>query len=136
MEAAEWLLGGNSHSCDFPISIERCDFTRSAFYLDNGLDRLARAGIWWTRTLRIAPAASATPVFSAWRALRIATAWIAPRITATTTPALTARWILFFLVADTISRGKGDFELVKFVPLFLGTLVVGNGQQGLHAATW
>jgi hypothetical protein len=25
---------------------------------------------------------------------------------------------------------------VQLVPLFLGTLIVGNRQQGLHAATW
>ena len=136
MEPAERLLGGNASVCYFPTDIKRCDFTRSAFYLDDGLNRLARAGILRTRALRIASTASTTPVFSARCTLRIAAAGIAPRIASTTTPTLPRRGILFFLVANAIARCKGDFELVQLVPLFLGTLIVGNRQQGLHAATW
>jgi hypothetical protein len=49
--------------------------------------------------------------------------------------ALATRRILFFLMADAVTGGKGDFKLVQLVPLFLGTLVVGNRQQRLQAAT-
>ncbi len=136
VKPAERLLGGNASVSNFPADIEWCDFTRPAFYLDDGLNRLARAGILRTRALRIASAASATPVFSAWRALRIAAAWTAPGIASTTASALASSGILFFLVVNAITRRKGDFELVQLVPLFLGTLIVGNGQQSLHAATW
>ena len=136
MEPAKWLLGGSASGCGFSVNIKRCDFTRSSFYLDDGLNRLARAGILRTRALRIASTASATPVFSARRALRITAAWTAPRIASATAPALASRRILFFLVANAITRCKGDFELMQLVPLFLGTLIVGNSQQSLHAATW
>jgi hypothetical protein len=59
------------------------------------------------------------------------------RVATTTATALAwrAKRIRFFLLADTVARGQGDFELVKLVPLFLGTLVVGDRQQRLQAAT-
>ena len=55
--------------------------------------------------------------------------------TTSASPAL-SRWRpLFFLMANAITGSQGYFQLVQFVPLFFGTLIVGNRQQRLHAAT-
>jgi hypothetical protein len=35
-----------------------------------------------------------------------------------------------------IARGERDFEFIQFVPLGIGPITVGDGQQLLHALAW
>lgn len=46
---------------------------------------------------------------------------------------LVHRAALWFGRAGAIPRCERDFQFVKFVPLGVGAIAVGNGQQFLHA---
>jgi hypothetical protein len=131
VEPAEWLLRWDAARRKFSADFNRHGLGGDAFDQRNIDDGPTRGGIRGPRRLRIAAAATAT--VTARSPLRIAAARISKLSTAAL--ALPAGRILFFLMADAIARGKGDFELMQLVPLLFGTLVVGNSQQGLHAAT-
>jgi hypothetical protein len=90
-------------------------------------------GPGWARKM-IATTAAAS-VFAAWFASVFPFMAAASRVAATAAFALAAGDVLFVLMADAVAGCKGDFKLVQLVPLFLGALVVGDRQQGLHAAT-
>jgi hypothetical protein len=60
----------------------------------------------------------------------------ASRVAATAAALVLSGWrVRFILMADAITGCQCDLKLVKLVPLFLGTLVIGNRQQRLQAAT-
>jgi hypothetical protein len=92
------------------------------------ISQVLRAGV--SRAWRLATAAAAS-VFAS-RVAAMAASGIASAAAALAWP---ARLMQFFLLAYAIARGKGNFKLVQLVPLFLGTLVIGNRQQGLQATT-
>ncbi|OYY95016.1 MAG: hypothetical protein B7Y41_05550 [Hydrogenophilales bacterium 28-61-23] len=126
MKPAERFLGACVASGRFLIAFSRSRIDRS---------RLAGlAGPGWTRWLVAARAASvlAASIFT----FRIASSRVAATATAASAALALSAWRgLLVLMADAIAGSQGDLKLVKLVPLFLGTLVVGDRQQRLQAAT-
>jgi len=111
----------------------------AAFYRHHsGIDHRLWLGADRARRLSTATAASALAFGLAFcRAASRPAPRTSHRAASTTSasPAL-SRWRpLFFLMANAITGSQGYFQLVQFVPLFFGTLIVGNRQQRLHAAT-